>query len=83
MNTMLLGANAMAATVAGLFFLRFFRDTRDRFFMFMAVAFFIDAINRVILALSTVSEETEPFFYLARLLSFTIILAGIADKNRK
>jgi uncharacterized membrane protein HdeD (DUF308 family) len=83
MYTMMLGANAMAATVAGVFFLRFFRVTRDRFFMFLAVAFFIDAINRVVLALSTFSEETEPFFYLARLLSFVIILAGIVDKNRK
>jgi hypothetical protein len=83
MNTMLLGANAMAALVASLFFLRFWRDTQDRFFLFFSVAFFIDAINRVALALSNFSEETEPFFYLVRLLSFILILAAIVDKNRK
>jgi uncharacterized membrane protein HdeD (DUF308 family) len=83
MYTVMLGAIAMAGAVAGLFFLRFWRDTRDRFFLFFAVAFFIDAINRVVLALDKYSEETEPFFYLVRLLSFVIILAGIADKNRK
>lgn len=81
--TMLLGANAMAATVVAVFFLRFWRDTHDRFFLFFAVAFFIDGVNRVVLALSAYSEETEPFFYLVRLLSFTIILIAIADKNRK
>jgi hypothetical protein len=83
MYTMMLGAIAMSATVAGLFFLRFWRDTRDRFFLFFAVAFFIDAVNRVVLALSVYSEETEPFFFLVRLLSFSLILIAIADKNRK
>lgn len=83
MNTMLLGANAMAALVASLFFLRFWRDTHDRFFLFFAIAFFLDVINRVALALATIPKETEPFFYLARLLSFIIILAAIVDKNRK
>lgn len=82
MNT-LLGATAMAAAVAGVFFLRFWRDTRDRFFLFFALAFFIDAVNRAVLGLSIVSEETEPFFYLARLLSFMIILVAIVDKNRR
>jgi len=83
MHTMLLGSIAMAAAVAGLFFLRFWRDTRDRFFLFFAIAFFIDAISRVALALSKFSEETEPVFYLVRLLSFTLILIAIIDKNRK
>ena len=83
MYTMLLGANAMAAALVGLFFLRFWRDTRDRFFLFFAVAFFIDSVNRVVLALSMFSEETEPFFYLVRLLSFLLIIAAIIDKNRK
>ena len=32
MEQILLGANAMASLVVGLFFLRFWRDTRDRFF---------------------------------------------------
>ena len=83
MNTFLLGANAIAAAIAALFFLRFWRDTRDRFFLFFAVAFFIDAVNRVALAVDQYSEETEPVYYLVRLLSFTLILAGIVYKNRK
>ena len=83
MNTALLGATAMALAVAALFFLRFWRDTRDRFFLFFAVAFFIDAINRSALAINRFSEETEPFYYVVRFLSFMIILIAIVDKNRK
>jgi hypothetical protein len=83
LNTLLYGANAMAALVASLFFLRFWRNTRDRFFLFFAVAFLIDAATRVVLGLSVFSAESEPLFYLARLLSFAIIIAAIVDKNRK
>jgi uncharacterized membrane protein HdeD (DUF308 family) len=83
LNTLLFGANAMAALVASLFFLRFWRNTRDRFFLYFAVAFLIDAVSRVVLGLSVVPKESEPLFYLARLLSFAIIIAAIVDKNRK
>jgi uncharacterized membrane protein HdeD (DUF308 family) len=79
----ILGATAVAAMVAGLFFLRFWRVTRDRFFIFFAVSFGIEGVDRAVLGLSTRSEETEPFIYLARLLAFTLILVAIADKNRK
>jgi hypothetical protein len=83
LNSFLYGATAMASLVAGLFFLRFWRDTRDRFFLYFAVAFGVEGLNRSVLGLSTVSKETEPFFYLIRLLAFLLILAAIVDKNRK
>ena len=37
---------------------------------------------RVILAVATLPDETEPFFYLGRLLSFSLIVLAIIDKNR-
>ena len=40
MDFMLLGAISMASLIAGLFFLRFWKDTGDRFFLFFAVSFF-------------------------------------------
>jgi uncharacterized membrane protein HdeD (DUF308 family) len=83
MNLLLLGANAMASLVAGLFFLRFWRDTRDRFFLFFATAFGVEGVNRIALGLTDVSQENEPYFYLVRLFSFLLILAAIVDKNRK
>ncbi|HEV8712643.1 MAG TPA: DUF5985 family protein [Candidatus Binatia bacterium] len=82
MNAVLLGAIAMASLVAAMFFLRFWKNTRDRFFLFFAVSFFIEALDRAALGLTTVSEEQEPFFYLVRLCSFGLIIAAIVDKNR-
>lgn len=82
MKLFLLGANAIASLVVALFFLRFWRDTGDRFFLFFAAAFGIEGVNRVTQGLSTVSEETEPFFYVVRLFSFLLILMAIVDKNR-
>lgn len=82
MNQLLLGAIAMANLTIGLFFLRFWKKTRDRFFLFFAVAFILEGINRVLLGLSQGSNENEPIFYLVRLLSYVLILIAIVDKNR-
>ena len=82
MNLFLLGAVAMGFLVAGLFFLRFWRETRDRLFLAFAASFFIEAVNRAALALSSKPNEGAPFFYLVRLIAYLLILVAIADKNR-
>lgn len=82
MNQLLMGAIVMASLTIGLFFLRFWKKTRDRFFLFFAVAFSLEGVNRVILALNNGANENEPFIYLVRLLSFVLILVAIVDKNR-
>jgi len=81
-NAVMLGAIAMASLVAAMFFLRFWKNTRDRFFLFFAITFFVEALDRVALGLTTVSREQEPFFYLVRLFAFGLIIAAIVDKNR-
>ena len=65
-----------------MFFLKFWRDTGDRFFALFSLAFALDAGTRLALGLSDVSAEYEPFFYIARLLTFVLILIAIVDKNR-
>jgi hypothetical protein len=82
-NTLLLGAISMASLVAGLFFLRFWRDTKDRFFLLFALSFFVEALNRAALGLTAISQELEPLFYLVRLCSFLLILLAIVHKNGK
>ena len=78
----LAGAMAMAFAVAGLFFLRFWRDTRDRLFALFALSFFVLAINRVGLALIVDrGGEADPLYWV-RLVAFIIILLAILDKNR-
>jgi hypothetical protein len=76
------GAILMGYLVAGLFFLRFWRDTRDRLFGLFALAFAILAANRVGLALLAESDARGDHLYWVRLLAFTVILVAIWDKNR-
>ncbi|HEY7163196.1 MAG TPA: DUF5985 family protein [Candidatus Binatia bacterium] len=79
----LLGAIIMASLTIGLFFLRFWRDTRDRFFLFFAVSFVLEGFNRLALGLSDNPNEDRPVIYFIRFISFVVILIAIADKNRK
>ena len=82
MANFLLGAVALASLVAALFFWRFWRQTKDRFFVLFALAFLVEAANRTTRAwLGKVSEEQEPIFYMVRLFSFVLILIAIIDKN--
>ena len=82
MNQLLLGAIAMACLTISLFFLRFWRKSRDRFFLFFAASFCLEGVNRAALGLANVEDEIEPFFYIVRLISFVLILIAIVDKNR-
>jgi hypothetical protein len=76
------GAIVMGYAVAGLFFLRFWRETRDRLFLIFATAFWILGIQRLALALSGEMIEDDTGFYLVRLFAFLLILGAIVDKNR-
>lgn len=68
--------------VAGLFFLRFWHNTHDRLFAFFAAAFWILALQRVILASIDTTAENIAYVYWVRLFAFTLILIAILDKNR-
>jgi hypothetical protein len=76
------GAILMGYTVAGLFFLRFWRDTRDRLFLIFGLAFWILAGQRLALVLTRDMVETQTGLYLIRLFAFLLILLAILDKNR-
>ena len=82
MKDVISGAIMMASAAAGLFFLRFWRKTRDRLFLVFALAFWILALNRVPLLFVT-EDETRTYFYVVRLVAFLLILGAIVDKNRK
>ena len=82
LSVFLYGASAVAAATAGLFFLRFWRDTRDRFFAFFALAFWAFAFNSVGLAVTRSLDEARTYFYLVRLVAFLLIIWAVVDKNR-
>lgn len=81
-NAVLLGAIAMASLVAALVFLRFWRSSHDRFFLFFAASFGIEGVNRAVFALAHERTENEPVYYLVRLLAYALIIVAIVDKNR-
>lgn len=76
------GALTLGFLIVGLFFLRFWRSTGDRFFLFFALSFFIEALSRVFLAPVAQSTDDAPMYYLIRLLSYALIVFAILDKNR-
>lgn len=81
-NSFLLGVIAMSSLTAGVFFLRFWRDTRDSLFLAFAVAFLIEALNRVASLLLVQPNEGTPWIYIVRLFAFLLILGAIVNKNR-
>jgi hypothetical protein len=81
-NQTLLGAIAMASVVIGVFFLRFWREGRDRFFLLFALSFFMEGVNRAAQALSASPNEGTLSRYGLRIVAFSLILAAIMDKNR-
>lgn len=75
------GALVMGYAVAGMFFLRFWRQSRDRLFLMFSAAFWILAAQRFLLTIG-LSREEDVWLYGLRLLAFAIILVAILDKNR-
>jgi hypothetical protein len=78
-----LGFVATASLVASVFFLRFYRESRDPLFLYFAGAFGIEALNRTLLAFMTNPSEGSPTLYLLRACAYSLIIVGIYAKNRQ
>ena len=76
-----LGSVSTAAAAVGVFFYRFWRRTRDRFFILFAVAFWLLASTWAGIAFI---PRDEGFYavYVVRLCAFLCIIIAILDKNR-
>ena len=74
--------SATAAVAAGLFFFRFWRESRDRLFGFFGAAFWVLALSWTLLALVNPTDETRPYIYAIRLVAFLLMIVGMIDKNR-
>jgi hypothetical protein len=82
MDQFIMGAIAMACLAAGLFFLRFWKETGDRLFAIFAVAFWLLGLTRIALASTDNPHDEHHYLYWIRLAAFMLILAAIIDKNR-
>ena len=83
MNELVSGAIAMASIVIALFFLRFWRDSGDRFFLYFSLSFLVQAGHRMYLALTMASETQDDIalHYSIRLLAYALILWAVMEKN--
>lgn len=77
------GAVALGFGVCALFFLRFWRRTREELFLAFALAFLLLGLGQTVLALANIPSEERGSIYLLRLAAFLLILIAIYRKNRR
>jgi len=76
---------------SGLFFLKFYKASGDRFFRLFSFACWFLALERVALlfvadpfaSIPTPQNKSESWVYLFRLVAFIIIVFAIVDRNRR
>ena len=78
----LLGVVATTYILAGIFFLRYWRDTRDSLFLAFAIAFLVEGANRAARLFAAHPNDGTTWVYLVRFFAFLLILAAIVRKNR-
>ncbi|WP_413290573.1 DUF5985 family protein [Bdellovibrio sp. HCB337] len=90
--TVFLAGVSMAAFLAsGLFFLKLWKASQDKFFKYFAVACWFLSLERVVVLFVQTPLSPEPkdqtelsfWIYLLRLCAFIMILVAIVEKNRK
>jgi hypothetical protein len=76
------GAVALGFAACALFFLRFWKRTREELFLAFAIAFLLLGTGQTILALANIPTEERGSIYILRLVAFLLILLAIYRKNR-
>ena len=82
LNAWLSGAICMTALTIALFFLRFWRHSKERLFLYFALAFVVEAAHRLLQAWPSDNPD-GPQIYILRLFEYSLILWAIVQKNRK
>ena len=83
LSNFLSGAITLGFLLGGLFFLRFWRETRDQLFLTFAVAFWLLGIVQALLALGPTAPEERSWLFGLRLLAFLLIAGSSVRKNRQ
>jgi len=81
--TSVCGALIVMCVLASLFFVRYWRLSRDRFFIWFAGAFATFGVSWALLVCDDRFSEHTSGIYAIRLLGFLQILAAILMKNRR
>ena len=80
MRLFVAGLLTMGYAVVALYFLRFWKRSGERLFVFFALAFALLAAQRLGLAFLSIVDDS--WLYGLRLLAFLLLLVGILEKNR-
>ena len=80
-NHVLTGAIGMGFLIAALFFLRYWKSTKDRFFLYFAVSFFIQGINRLMFLHGGNVTDESSIAYFFRFIAYALILVAVLEKN--
>jgi uncharacterized membrane protein HdeD (DUF308 family) len=64
-----------------MFFLKFWKTTRDSLFLAFGASFIIEGLNRCAVLFIQKPNEGSPWIYLVRLLSMLFILVAILRRN--
>lgn len=81
------GALTFGMLLASMFFLKAYRVTKDRFFLFFVLSFLIMMIERIVWAVfgknwfDEQQTDLRTILYAIRFLAFSIIAIGVIDKN--
>lgn len=81
MINILAGAIIMGYSIAGLYFLKMWRRSREQLFVLFGSAFLLLAINQAIVSVAQISREEHSWVYLIRLAAFLLIIIAILLKN--
>jgi len=82
MTDYLAGALTLSFLIAALFFLKFWKKTGDRLFVYFAIAFVLFAVNQVATSILENDMERAGYAYILRVLGYLMILFAIVGKNR-
>lgn len=81
-STFSAGTVTMGFVIASLFFLRFWKSSRDTLFLWFAAAFVLLGIGQATLTFTEIPREERSPLYLFRLSAFVLIIIAIWRKNR-
>lgn len=77
----LMGVITAGSVAIAIIFFKYWRQTRDQLFFAFGAAFLLEGLNRLWLLTQSHPNDATPGYYIIRLFSFLIILAGILRKN--
>ena len=77
------GAISMGFAVAALFFLKFWRKTREGLFLAFSGSFMLLAVTQALLTLGGIPTEERSLLYLLRLMAFLLLIGAMVWQNRR